>query len=117
MDPELYNMLDLFKSREQALSTRDVALLLDSHDTVVWPPIKNLMDSGYLRAVSGYIAEDGSIDVNTKLHITYDGTLALRENARSKKKYCWIEFRAWATLVIALIALIVSIASVLLQLR
>lgn len=36
---------------------------------------------------------------------------------RSKKQHVWTEFRAWATLAIALIALIVSIASLLLQLR
>lgn len=117
MDSELYSMLNLYKSKNCALSVQDIVLLMDSSDTEIWPPIKNLFDSGYLHAVGGYIAEDGSIAVDTKLRITYAGELALRENARSKKNHFWIELRAWATLAIALIALIVSIASVLLQSR
>lgn len=117
MDSELYSMLNLYKSKNRALSVQDVMLLLDSSDTEVWPPIKNLFDSGYLHAVGGYIAEDGSIAVDTKLRITYAGELALRENSRSKKSHFWTEFRAWFTLAIAGIALIVSIVSLWLQWR
>lgn len=117
MDSELYSMLNLYKSKNRALSVQDVMLLMDSTDTEVWPPIKNLFDSGYLHVVGGYVAEDGSIAVDTKLRITYAGELALRESTRSKKNHFWIELRAWATLAIALIALFVSIASVLLQSR
>lgn len=109
MDSELYTMLNLYKSKNCALSVQDVMLLLGSTDTKAWPPIKNLFDSGYLRAVSGYVAEDGSIAVDTKLRITYAGELAIRDDRQSKKTHFWIEFRAWVTLAIALAAFILSV--------
>ena len=117
MDSELYSMLNLYKSKNRALSVQDVMLLTDSTDTEVCPPVKNLFDSGYLHVAGGYVAEDGSIAVDTKLRITYAGELALRENVRSKKLNFWTEFRAWATLAIALIAMVVSLISLWLQWR
>lgn len=111
----MYSMLRLYSSRHNAMSIKDVAIVLDINIHYVAEPISYLIDSGYLRTLDRSIDTNGPLSLNEKLCITYTGELAMREHEQSKKNNFWIEFRAWGTLAIALIALIISIASLLLQ--
>lgn len=115
MDSELFSMLDLYKSRDMALSAHEVAVILNRPDLEVSKPIYALYQMGYLCAVGLDIPEDGTIAVDTKLEITFAGEAALREHRRFSKNHFWTEFRAWITLAIALIALFCSILSLWLQ--
>lgn len=117
MDSELYAMLKLYQAKDTPLTIHEVAIILGSNEMDVTKPIKNLFDSGYLYVINGYVSKEGAISVDAKLRITYAGELAIREAVRANKRHFWIEFRAWITLAIALVALATSIASVLLQLK
>ena len=112
IDKEQYKLLELFTFPRQFLSIRDIVLITNEPDTVVGPPILHLYQAGYLAAVSGYIPEgEDTIAVDTKLRRTYEAEIAMRQFKQKTTVHFWSEFRAWFTLGIALIALVVSIVA------
>lgn len=115
MDSELYDMLELYKSKGAPLSIKDVMLLCNVSDIEASKPIIWLFEAGYLKYSSGYLPTDGTIAADTKLRLTYAGELAMRGDKRAKRAHFWIEFRSWFTLAIAFIALVLSIISLVLQ--
>ena len=108
MDTELMEIMRLFSDSHPILTIQQIGLLLDRSEFDVCGPVSYLHKSGYLRVYDGYVSDDGTIAVDTRLTMTYEGKHAIKEFQRNTKSHFWVEFRAWATLLIALAAFIKS---------
>lgn len=97
----------------------DLKLLTDRNDYDLGPAIGFLRRKNYLMIDPTYanLHPDeikllgDSVSVRTPLRITKDGLIALEKSERSDTRFKFNEIRAWITLAIAVIALIVSIVA------
>lgn len=70
----------------------------------------------YITIVSDIaLLEGDDLTPDKPLEITQDGIIALDDETKARRRFKHSEFRAWVTLFIAVIALILSIISLYLQ--
>lgn len=97
----------------------DLKLLTNRGDHDLGPAIRFLRRENYLMIDPTYASLHpdeikllgDSVSVCTPLRITKDGLIALEKAERSDTRFKFNEIRAWITLAIAVIALIVSIVA------
>lgn len=111
-------VLTLYQSHPSfRFTVHDLVVKTEISEMDLAPAVLNLWRSGYLKIDPNYLClhEDemsrlgDTIAIDTPLCITRDGEVLLEETHRNERRFQYNEIRAWITLVIALLALIVSI--------
>lgn len=113
MDNLSFEILKLFPGRKN-LSLSQIQAIYNGDVISLSKPVNYLRNLGYLQIDPNFSPAHSSgdktyISVDTPLVITYLGEIALQTEEKSRRKDFLTEFRAWVTLAIAIIALIVSI--------
>lgn len=103
-------------ARRSSVTITDLAAIYNQSIDYMEDPILYLRGKGYLDIERNYanlhgLTSDSLISRNTPLTISYPGKIAIEEERKSRKQNSFNEFRAWFTLAIAVIALIISIAA------
>lgn len=106
LDPFSLGLLDLFVERG-SLSLVELAAILDEDIDYVRPPIDYLIERRYLELVNA-LRDFDDYSINDKLRPTYAGIISCNSTRKSALKNRFNEIRAWITLSIAIIALILS---------
>lgn len=108
MDESTLSLLTVFKNRS-SLSLIELAAILNCDSLSLTDPVHYIMDKGYIRiGMTTESLEGNTISLHTPLEITYLGRIAINQALKDKRNFKFNEFRAWATLIIALIAFIKS---------
>ena len=106
-----------FISTQKTLSLHDLCVIFDGNPETLFPPLNDLLKHGALEILPYYANEHGNeLTLHAPFQITYLGKTLLEQENLTQKHYKYNEFRAWSTLAIALIALVCSILSLVLQL-
>lgn len=100
--------------RRSSVTIIDLAAIYNRSVDHMEDPVLYLRERGYLDIERNYanlygLTSDSLISRNTPLTISYLGKIAIEEERKSRKQHSFNEFRAWFTLAIAVIALIISI--------
>ena len=111
MDDVSFELLKLYAQRDK-LSIKDISAILNHNARSITEPVMYLVNMEYLRQhkASG---DTGLFD--TSYSITHVGRIALEEEQKIRRHFRYTELRAWITLGIAIIALMISVISLLLQ--
>ena len=115
MDDYSFSVLKTYKSRD-CLTLSQLSAIYNRSIFDVAEPVSYLRKQKLIRIESNYallheLTEDSLIDPDTPLEITFVGKGALETEIKSRRHLTFNELRAWITLAIAVIALIVSIAA------
>lgn len=111
-------ILTLYQSHPSFRFTiHDLVVKTEMNEMDLTPAVLNLFGSGYLKIDPNYrcLHKDelsnlgDTIAIDTPLCITRDGEVLLEETHRNERRFQYNEIRAWITLAIALLALIVSV--------
>ena len=105
MDNTTYHVLGLYYEREH-LSLVQLGAILNDEPVSLSQPVAYLVKNGYLQYRDH---EDHFHKPDTPIDITYAGKVAYQEEKKARSQFSHQEFRAWATLAIAILALILSI--------
>lgn len=108
-----FEILQLYSSRS-SLSLLQLGAILNKDAFNLAEPINYLRAKDYLKiepnhAMLNSLSDKEFISLDTPLVITYLGKIAIESEAKERQHFKFTEFRAWVTLAIALIALILSI--------
>ena len=123
LDETSIKVLSIFVDRKR-FTLHDLCVKMDLTDVVLAPYVLHLKNELDFLEVDPTFASlspnemerlDNSISVDTPLRLTHKGWLALKMHSQSTKQHHIDEIRAWATLSIALVALITSIVALLLK--
>lgn len=120
MNKQAFSILSLLLEKEK-LSIHDLGIL-SNIPIIKLPPIVNyLIALGYVEIVPGYMSSNGLKEgsfptLTAPLRITQSGISFYESELSKSKKHSISEIRAWATLAIALVAMIASVISVVLEL-
>lgn len=105
-------LLRLFYKRE-TLSLNDLAAIYDVNFFSFAKPIDYLIAIGYLEIDTNYAIIHGSdLTPESPIILTQKGKIALESELTNRRIFIFTEFRAWFTLAIAVISLIVSIVAI-----
>lgn len=113
MDDLSFSILKCIKKRTTVTITELAAIYNQSVDYME-DPVLYLRKNGYLDIERNYanlhdLTSESLIGRSTPLVISYFGKIAAEEEHKFRKSHSFNEFRAWFTLAIAFIALIISI--------
>lgn len=113
MDDYSFSVLKLYRSRS-FLTLSQLSAMLNRSWFDVAEPVLYLKREGYLKVEPNHAAlhdikADDPIDAHTPIVISFEGKAALEAETKARKQHSFNEFRAWFTLAIAVIALIVSV--------
>lgn len=111
MDDVSFELLRLYSQRNK-LSIKEIAAICNQDVRIVAEPVLYLADMKYLRKYEGN-NKTGMFD--TAYMITHAGHITLEAEQKSRKQFKYNELRAWITLAISVMALIISVISLLLQ--
>ena len=110
------NLLQLISKRKE-LSLHDLCVILNADPVKLSAPLNDLLKHGAIEILPYYASEYGNeLTLRAPFQITYLGKTLLEQENLTQKHYKYDEFRARSTLAIALIALVCSILSLVLQL-
>lgn len=101
----LYFLLKEFDSHD-VLSVSTLSQLTNSDPANVAEYLSELLKCGYIRFCD---SESKCLTPRSNLRITVNGRSALRDEKHRRKYHHFSEFRSWATLAIALSALVLSL--------
>lgn len=113
MDNYSFSVLKTYKSRSSLTLSQLSAIYNQSIFDVV-EPVSYLRKQKFIRIESNHavlhdFTEESPIDPDTPLEITFAGKAALEAEIKSRRRLTFNELRAWITLAIAVVALIISI--------
>lgn len=110
IDRELYKILKCFTKDKPILNAEYVAKTLHLPVIDTTAAFAQLLRNDCLAYVCGFYNEETTrIGSDTQLCITYLGKMARRTYRRAARGHFFNEFRAWATLAIALAAFVLSV--------
>lgn len=111
LDASSLELLKLYSCRD-SLSLKDLAAIHNKDLTDFIPTVNYLRHNELLEIHPNFTILHGStLTADAPLRITYEGRVKLEAEQKNRRSNNLKEFRAWVTLTIALIALIVSIIS------
>lgn len=117
MDNTALDLLTLFSERE-SLSMSDIALICNINSLSLGSPMRWMIDQGYIEKNCFDDEFPGDlIYMDCPYRITHAGKTALYEEINARKRFKYGEIRAWLSLAFAGIALIISIISIVMQVR
>lgn len=103
MDDLTYKLLSVFYDRP-CLNMMQLGALLNEEPLLLGEEISYLQSHDYIRS------EDSKVSTpDTMFKITYVGKAAFLSEKKSRRHFAYNEIRAWITLLIAVVALILSI--------
>lgn len=102
MDDVLFKLLRFYNSHN-LISAKSISQMHNWDVRIIAEYILELIDAGYLHCC------DEEFHFTSSLRITAKGQAALYTEIKSRKHFKFTEFRAWVTLAIAVISLILSI--------
>lgn len=109
MDKQTYSLLKLFKQRD-SLSLIGIGAIYNRDFTDFSSPISWMLAHNYLTIVPDIALLEGyDLTPDKPLKITQEGIIALDEEIKAQRKFKYNELRAWITVLISIIALILSI--------
>lgn len=111
MDDVSFELLKLYSQRDR-LSITGIAAICNQDARTVAEPVLYLADMEYLKKYEGSL-KTGIFD--TPYMITHAGYTALETELKSRKHFKYSELRAWVALGISIIAIMISVISLLLQ--
>ena len=109
MDDLSFDTLKKFSVRQSmTLSQLDAVMNADTTGVLgsIWE--KDFVDADLYNLNSAWCIEKKLLYPDMPFHITFDGRAALEEETKTRRSVKFNEFRAWATLIIALAAFIKS---------
>lgn len=117
MDKLSVSVLDAVE-QHRSLSLQQLDVLVSGGFNDVRRAVSYLRRLGYVEIESGYLMmnnleKDCSLSPHAPLILTFEGKIALEEELARRRDFRWKEFRAWVTLAIAVISLILSIIALL----
>lgn len=113
MDSLSFKVLEIFSSR-RSLTLSQLSAILNIDWMNLSEPVNRLRSLSYLRfepnhAVMEGLTKDSPLSVDSPLVISFEGRAALEQELKERKQFKYTEFRAWLTLAVAVVALIVSV--------
>lgn len=119
MDDYSFSVLKLYRSRS-SLTLSQLSAILNRSWFDVADPVLFLKREGYLKVEPNHAAlhnikPDDPIDPDTPIVISFEGKAALEAESKARKHTSFNELRAWITLSIALVGIVVAIISLLRQ--
>lgn len=107
MDDFSLSLLQMFKDRGR-LNLIDLGAILNASPLLLVDPVKVLLAENYLK--TDFSGEE--LSLNTKLEISGKGICALADSKNQKRYFRFSEFRDWATLIIAMATLVLTVITV-----
>lgn len=102
MDDVLFELLRFYNSHS-LVSAESISQIHNWDIRIIAEYILELMDAGYLHCC------DEEFHFSSSLRITAKGQAALYTEIKSRKRFKFTELRAWFTLAISVISLVLSI--------
>ena len=116
MDDIIFELLNCFSKRNN-LSAEKLGVIYNTDYLEFGGPLSLMIEKEYLTKDDPFEKyPDDLIYPECHYQITFKGKIALSEERKNRKRFKHSEFRAWVSLFIAGIALIVSIISIAIQL-
>ena len=98
------------------LSLHDLGIILETNSIELSDAMSDLLKQGAVEIVPSYASLHGNtLTLKAPLQITYLGKTLLEQEYRSNKHSKLHEFRAWATLAISALTLLVAAITLFLQ--
>ena len=108
-------LLRYISTRKQ-LSLHDICVIFDGNPEKLFPPLNDLFEQKAIEILPYYANEHGNkLTLNAPFHITYLGQTILEQESHSNRHSKLHEFRAWATLAISVLTLLMTFITLLLQ--
>lgn len=110
MDDTSFKLLKLYATRN-TISLSGLSAIYNTHNDYWISPVRYLIEKEYLRINPEYVLlHNNDFTITAPIEITYEGKLALEQERKERQVFKFNEFRAWFTLIIAVIALVMSIS-------
>lgn len=115
IDSASYSLLKIF-SDKSPLSLHEISDKYHVQPEIISDSISFLLENKYIRknALSENI-ESSEVYLRDSFSITFKGMVAIEEYKKYRRRFLFSEFRLWITLVISILALIISAISLILQ--
>jgi len=110
MDKATLSLLKLFNERH-SLSLIQLGAILNIDYFTLLDPVHYMMEQKYICKGNAALLEHlegDTISPDTPLEITYFGRISIKQAKKEHLHFKYIEFRAWMTLIIAIMAFLKS---------
>lgn len=108
MDNSTLSILQIFKNRT-SLTLSQLSAILNIDALTLSDSIAYMRNLDYIEISGSYrLLHGDDLTVDAPLEVTHLGLIAIEQELKSRKRFKYVEFRAWVTLVIAVAAFIKS---------